>query len=162
MTEYTFHVSESLVTSTTTATLGSTDPVLVYSNSAIHTAQSTIGSVSSLWNVTSATSATTGTNISSNGYTSLGSSSGPITAWLLDTPLATGISKTIQSVSTSTANTVTVSTTAVNTVIHSTDTWAGRTITFSLPGAFVNLMATAGTTNVWSVVDRSAAGVACT
>ena len=143
-------------TSSATATLGSTDPVLVYSNSAIHTAQSTIGSLSAIGQVTTATSATTGTNLTNYGISFV---TGTTTAfaWLLADPVTAGQTKTVfWTSSTSTASLVS----PVSATLLATDTQSGTTFTFSKSGAFIAL--TAKTTGVWAVTDRSASGVACT
>jgi len=160
MSIYKFQDSEPVVTSTTTSVLAASDPLLVYSGSQGRTAQTTVGIASSKSYATAATSATTGTNISTYGFTSLGSSSGPNTTWLLDVPLAAGISKTIVSISTSTANVVTSASTSFANFL-STDSWLGSSITFSKPGAYVELVSIS-TSQGWLVAGRSAAGVLST
>ncbi len=159
MSEYTFQ-NETVIAPNSTTPLVSTDNLPVFStgNSRLRTA--TVGSIAAIGTATSATSATTGTNITAWGFTSLGSSSGPITAWMLDPPLQAGAYKTIFSLSTSTAHTVTVSTTAVNVVIYSTGNTVGRQMTFSAPGAYVELQSIS--TAAWALVGKSAAGLACT
>jgi len=152
---YKFQDSETVVTSTSTAGLSPSDAVIVYSTIAGRTRQSTVSSVANQSVVTSATSATTATNITCFGYTSLGSSSGPITAWLLDDPPVAGVKKEISSLSTSTSNTVST----VSATIQATDTWVGRTLYFRIPGDTVKL--TARTTAIWTVDSRTSA-IVCT
>ena len=158
MSEYTFQ-NETVIAPNSTVPLGATDNVPVFSQGNARLRTATIGSASSIVTVTSATSATTGTNITAWGYTSLGSSSGPITAWMLDPPLTSGVVKSIMSISTSTAHTVTVSTTLTNVTIYSTANTIGRTLTFSAPGAYVELVAQS--TSIWSIIGK-AATVVCT
>src|SRR6185437_1429317 len=100
------------ISSTSTSPLTGADATIVYANGPGRTRQATIGSVSAMGTVTSATSATTGTAISNYGYTSLGSSSGPITTWTLSAPAA-GVCKTIYNTSTSTASLVNTGSTAI-------------------------------------------------
>ena len=159
MSEYTFQ-NETVIAPNSTVPMAATDNLPVYSGGNARLRTATVGSVSSIGTVTSATSATTATNISAWGFTSLGSSSGPITAWMLDPPLQSGACKTIFSLSTSTAHTVTVSTTAVNVTIYSTANTVGRQMTFSAPGAYVELQSLS--TTAWALVGKSAAGVVCT
>jgi len=155
MTIYTFHDSETAVTSTSSAGLTGSDPLLVYSTNAGRTRKTTVASVANQSIVTTATSATTGTNISCFGYTSLGSSSGPITVWGLDDPPQAGILKTISSLSTSTANGVV----PVSATIQATDTWVGSKIYFRVPGGSVELVSRS--TAIWQVCSRTA-DIVCT
>ena len=134
--------------------LTAADLTFVFSQGHLRTKQTTLGSVGAMTYVTSATSATTATNIESYGYTSLGSSSGPITGWLLDSPLTAGLKKVIQSLGTSTAHTVTVSTTAVT--IISTASNVGTVITFSNSGGAVEL--TSVSTSQWAVTAHTVTG----
>lgn len=102
---YKFQDSETAITSTSTSALNPADSVPIYSTVAVATKQATLGSIASMGTITAATSATTATLISNFGYTSLGSSSGPITSWTLGAPVA-GCVKVIFNTSTSTANSV--------------------------------------------------------
>lgn len=154
---YKYQDSETAITQDTTAPLLASDPLLVYSNTLSATRQATIGSASCLMTATAATSATTGTNISSYGYTSLGSSSGPVTAWMLTSPFTAGVIKQIVSISTSTAHTVTLSTTDHACVIYSTANTIGRTATFSAPGSYLEL--TSQSTAIWIVTGKAATTV---
>ena len=148
-----FHYGHTIVTSTTTAALlTADDPVLIHSTENDFTGNAYVGGISSLVKVTQATSATTATNISSFGFTTLGSSSGPITTWLLDAPRRSGITKTITSIATSTANKVTTESTASANFV-STSTWLGTTITFQVPGDTVKLVSLS--TSQWLVTDRT-------
>src|SRR6185437_8376008 len=99
---YAFQESESTISSTSSSPLTGADATIVYANGPGRTRQATIGSIS----------ATTGTAISNYGYTSLGSSSGPITTWTLSAPAA-GVCKTIYNTSTSTASLVNTGSTAI-------------------------------------------------
>lgn len=150
-----FHYGHTIVTSTagsSTTLLSPDDPVLVHSSGNDFTGNAYVGGISCLVKVTQATSATTGTNISSYGVTTLGSSSGPITAWLLDAPRRSGVVKVITSIATSTANTVTTESTASANFV-STSTWLGTTITFQVPGDTVQLVSLS--TSQWLVTDRT-------
>lgn len=159
---YAFNETETTISSTTSYTvpLSGNDVIPVYSANIGRTRKATIGSISAQATATSATSATTGTNIVNYGFTSLGSSSGPNTSWLLDPPSQAGLYKTITSVGTSTANLVTGSSSDVTSQFNSTEKYAGRTLTFSVANSYVEL--TSVSTLAWLVVGRSVAGVVCT
>lgn len=151
-----FNTAEAIVTSSTTSLLLASDPVLIFSANQGHASQSSVGAVSAQYAVTTATSQSTGTNISNYGITYV---TGPSTAsaWLLSDPTVAGLCKTVfWTSSTSTASLVT----GVSATLLATDTQSGTTFTFSKTGAYVEL--SAKSTSVWAVVGRSAAGVACT
>ena len=91
---------EALLTSTTTATLASTDALLVTSVSQGHPYQTTPGAVAQMpWTgIQSLTSASTATNILPTGITVLASSNA--ISYLLTAPSAAGVFKIITSTST--------------------------------------------------------------
>ncbi len=97
---------ESLLTSTTTATVGSTDIMLVFCNSdqKYHAAQVGVVSMGG-GGFQSLTSASTATNITPVGITSIASSNA--LSYLLTAPTATGIIKTITTSSTAVITVVT-------------------------------------------------------
>ena len=167
--------SETVVTSTTTANLLRTsDPVLVASLAlGNRTGQATVGTVATLWPVTSATTGSTATTILPYGVISVQASSVSTTqAWLLSTATQTGQCVTIfyNSTSTSSQNVINTASTA-NMTFASTETYAGTTLTFNqVPKAYFELTAVTVSTaggafinpNVWMVTGRSAAGTLCT
>ncbi len=172
---YKWQDSEVIVTSTTTANLlRATDPVLVNSqNLGGKAAQSTVGSVATLWPVAStATTASTATALLPYGIIGITSSStaNPAT-WLLSTATQIGQCVTLvyNCTSTSSQNTVTTAST-VNMTIASTETYAGISITFNQnPKGYVELTAMTVSTAlggfinpvVWMVTGRSG-GIVCT
>ncbi len=171
---YKWQDSENVVTSTTTASLlKASDPVLVNSqNLGGRAAQATVGSIATLWPVASiATTATTATALLPYGIVSVTSSStaNPAT-WLLSTATQIGQCVTLiyNCTSTSSQNTVTTAST-VNMTMAATETYAGISITFSAPKAYVELTAVTVSTalggfinpTVWMVTGRSAAGTVC-
>ncbi len=155
-----------VITSTTTGVLlRAADPVLVKSGATTNAAQATVGTMSSLWTVS--TSSSTGTNLLPYGVIQLTS---PTSAqWFLST--ATQVGQCVQifynSTSTSSASNVTSASTGAMT-FASTETSSGMTFTFNQVGrAYLELTASPTSSSSspacqWLVTGRSAAGLLCT
>lgn len=155
---YKFQDSETVITSTSASALTAADTVPVYATGPGRTRQVSLGSIATMQTITSATSATTATAIVNYGYTSLGSSSGPITAWTLAAPVA-GVEKTIFNTSTSTANTVAAGLTTAVTFNSTGSTqlvFQGAAATASMI-PIVTLVGLSATR--WQITNVSTAGV---
>lgn len=135
MSIYSFQENAPTITSTSTTVYSASDAIIIYSQNLGRTAQATLGSAAAIEAVTSATSATTATQIPNYGFTSLGSSSGPATTWLLAPPTVAGLNKTI--VNTSTAANIVTSTAAQICTLANTTT---VTLTFNVPNALISLV----------------------
>lgn len=144
---YKFQDSEAVISSTSATAMTAADTMPIYSAALGRTQQATAGSVSCMATVTAATSATTATLIPNYGYTSLGSSSGPVTAWVLGAPIV-GTSKTIRNTSTSTANTVASGSTGIT--FNSTGT---NQLLFNGVLAYVDLIGVSAT--AWHITAIS-------
>ncbi len=122
---------ESLLTSTTTSVMSSTDVMLVFSASdqKYHTVQ--VGSVAGGGGLQSLTSASTATNITPVGITSLASSNA--IAFVLTGPTAAGIIKTI-----TTSSTAIITITTSSASLSSTGAINGGTIAMNSAGAAIS------------------------
>ncbi len=157
---YKFQDTETVLTCTTTSILTSTDVVLVNSVAKGGPSSAQIGVVSALAKVTSATAASTATNITSWGVTQVtGNTSG--TQWLLDPPPAVGIYKTIITSSSSGILLVTTASTATANFV-TTGTALGTTLTFTSTqgGVYVELVSLS--TALWALIGQPKTGLACT
>ncbi len=123
---------ESLLTSTTTATVGTTDIMLVFCNSdqKYHTAQVGVVSMGG-GGFQSLTSASTATNITPVGVTTLNSSNA--IAFVLTGPTAAGIIKTI-----TTSSTAVITITTSSASLSSTGAINGGTIALNSAGAAIS------------------------
>ncbi len=123
---------ESLLTSTTTATVGSTDLMLVFCNAdgKYHTAQVGVVSMGG-GGLQSLTSASTGTNITAAGITSIASSNA--LSYVLTGPTAAGMIKTI-----STSSTAVITITTSSASLSSTGAINGGTIALNSAGAAIS------------------------
>ena len=157
---YSFDQAEALLTSTTTAaTMVSTDAIIVHNVATNKKWQTTPGAVAAQgFGTPSATTATSATVILPYGITQLVFA--PATAltsfaWQLQDPPSAGLMKTlIQSTTTSTQNQVNF----VSATGRSTDGQALVSVGFSNVGTpYIELQSIS--TSVWAVVGRSAAGV---
>ncbi len=167
---YKWQDSETVVTSTTTSLLKSSDPVLINSaNQGGRAAQATVGTIATLWPVSTSTS--TATVMLPYGVISLTPGSTTQT-WVLSTATQIGQCVTLlyNCTSTSSQNAISTNSTAAMT-FASTETYAGTTLTFNqVPKAYYELTAMTVSTatgifinpNVWMVTGRSAAGTLCT
>jgi hypothetical protein len=153
---------EALLTSTTTATLASTDAVLVTSVSAGHPYQTTPGALVQAGglgfvNATSLGTGSTGTNITNSGLTFLNSTAGTTSNWLLADPSAANQVKTIMFMSSTTSTNFSVNT--VSASIKCTGSSSANMINFgsTATGSFVNfgqgVTMISQTTTSWIVVN---------
>ena len=164
---YSWDQSEAVVTTTTTAALGPTDPILIKSGVTSRMAQSTVASLQSQGQLVSTiTLATTATIIPPWGTTVVNATTTATASWQLADPPVAGIIKTfiVQSTSSSSAYHI-VTQTAASTVIKSSDGGiSGNSLAFrnntAALCAYAQLQAisTAG----WQVISRSVSGLTCT
>ena len=145
---------ESLLTSTTTGTImASTDAILVTSVSGGRPFQTTAGQVGCFQSVSTATS--TGTTLPPYGlsFLAMGTAGTSATAYILADPTARGLVKTVYfSSTTSTANLVTVASTAVTTIV-STGGSANTSVTVQGSGAGGFTLESLSTT-VWVLTSK--------
>lgn len=154
MSFYTVFDSDTVVTSTTTANLmAATDPVLIHSSATKRKAQSTVGSVATLW--PTSTSSSTATNLPNFGQIVLTSASS--VAWIINDPSQKGQLVSIFNTSSTSTNNVVLTNTAT---IIATDTQTGVSVQFQKSGTYAEM--TSLSTSVWMVTGRSAAALNCT
>ena len=164
---YSWDASEAVVTTTTTAVLGPTDPVLVKSGSTSRMAQTTVATIQSQGQLVSTiTLATTATAIPPWGTTIVNASTTSTASWILNDPPVAGVIKTfvVQSTSSSSAYHI-VTQTAATTVIQSSDGGkSGNSLAFRNNTAplYAYAQLQALSTAAWQVISRSVAGLTCT
>ncbi len=165
-----FDQVESLLTTTTTATLASTDLLIVHNAASGRKFATTVGALGPLGGsvtgavASQATTLTTATNITPSGFTLLKSTGASTSAWLLTDPTAVGQYKTIFCNSTTTSTNWSVTTVGAsiqctggtsNNQIAFGSTATGAMVNFGTAVTMVSLpgVAASGVSTTWLVLN---------
>jgi hypothetical protein len=154
-----FQDVESVLTASSTATLGATDVVLGFSYTDNKPHQVPIASISPFGGITTATTNSTATTISNQGLTLLKSTGGSSCSWLLADPTQTGQLKMLVFASSTTSTLYAVAPVAAS--IESSASFSGTLINFAstATGAMINagnsVTLVSLTSTSWLVIGRN-------
>jgi len=159
---YIFDEVEALLTSTTTATLQSTDAVILHSVSSNKKYQSTPGAINAQEQVTFATTTqSTTTFVTNYGTTIFKSTGGSSAVWVLADPTSVGVTKTLVLGTTTTSTNYSI--VPQSATIGSTAAAGGSLVNLGSTATGSNqansVTLTAQTTSLWLVISKNGTAI---